>query len=207
MQTRLTVGARAGRFFLLSSCLALVLSGAAGCHGGTPKTAAASSQQTHANATCAALGTDVTRFAEVLEELGESGKPRRGSYAGVLETLLTFEHASKALSLQIAALGSYERDANMADLLKRTAAVLDDATEFAKVERDRIEKSALELAPPAKDADAAYTELRVICDGSKKAPRECSGVTDALKKLEAKQNDVMRDVAGPFAGMPGMPTF
>jgi DNA-binding YbaB/EbfC family protein len=30
---------------------------------------------------------------------------------------------------------------------------------------------------------------------------------DARKKLEAKQNDVMRDVAGPFAGMPGMPTF
>jgi DNA-binding YbaB/EbfC family protein len=30
---------------------------------------------------------------------------------------------------------------------------------------------------------------------------------DARKKLEAKQNDVMREVAGPFAGMPGMPTF
>ena len=30
---------------------------------------------------------------------------------------------------------------------------------------------------------------------------------DARKKLEARQNDVMRDVAGPFAGMPGMPTF
>ena len=30
---------------------------------------------------------------------------------------------------------------------------------------------------------------------------------DARKKLEAKQNDVMRDVAGPFAGMPGMPKF
>ncbi len=30
---------------------------------------------------------------------------------------------------------------------------------------------------------------------------------DARKKLEARQNDVMRDVAGPFAGMPGMPKF
>lgn len=28
---------------------------------------------------------------------------------------------------------------------------------------------------------------------------------DARKKLEAKQTEVMRDVAGPFAGMPGMP--
>ena len=30
---------------------------------------------------------------------------------------------------------------------------------------------------------------------------------DARKKLEAKQNDVMRDVAGHLAGMPGMPTL
>ena len=30
---------------------------------------------------------------------------------------------------------------------------------------------------------------------------------DAKRKLEAKQAEVMRDVAGPFAGMPGMPKF
>ena len=30
---------------------------------------------------------------------------------------------------------------------------------------------------------------------------------DSRRKLEAKQADVMRDVAGPFAGMPGMPKF
>jgi DNA-binding YbaB/EbfC family protein len=30
---------------------------------------------------------------------------------------------------------------------------------------------------------------------------------DAKRKLEAKQAEVMRDVAGPLAGMPGMPKF
>jgi hypothetical protein len=30
---------------------------------------------------------------------------------------------------------------------------------------------------------------------------------DAKRKLEAKQADVMRDVAGPLADMPGMPKF
>jgi nucleoid-associated protein EbfC len=30
---------------------------------------------------------------------------------------------------------------------------------------------------------------------------------DAKRKLEAKQAEVMRDIAGPLAGMPGMPKF
>ena len=30
---------------------------------------------------------------------------------------------------------------------------------------------------------------------------------DARRKLEARQADVMRDVAGPLAGLPGMPKF
>ncbi len=30
---------------------------------------------------------------------------------------------------------------------------------------------------------------------------------DAKRKLDAKQAEVMREVAGPFAGMPGMPSF
>lgn len=30
---------------------------------------------------------------------------------------------------------------------------------------------------------------------------------DARRKLEARQAEVMRDVAGPLAGMPGMPKF
>jgi DNA-binding YbaB/EbfC family protein len=30
---------------------------------------------------------------------------------------------------------------------------------------------------------------------------------DARRKLEARQAELMRDVAGPFAGLPGMPKF
>ncbi len=30
---------------------------------------------------------------------------------------------------------------------------------------------------------------------------------DAKRKLDAAQNDVMREVAGPLAGLPGMPKF
>jgi DNA-binding YbaB/EbfC family protein len=30
---------------------------------------------------------------------------------------------------------------------------------------------------------------------------------DARRKLEARQAELMRDAAGPFAGLPGMPTF
>jgi len=30
---------------------------------------------------------------------------------------------------------------------------------------------------------------------------------DAKRKLDAAQNDIMREVAGPLAGLPGMPSF
>ncbi|MDQ2859681.1 MAG: YbaB/EbfC family nucleoid-associated protein [Pseudomonadota bacterium] len=30
---------------------------------------------------------------------------------------------------------------------------------------------------------------------------------DAKRKLDATQNDIMREVAGPLAGLPGMPSF
>ncbi len=30
---------------------------------------------------------------------------------------------------------------------------------------------------------------------------------DARRKLETRQGDIMRDVAGPLAGLPGMPKF
>jgi hypothetical protein len=56
---------------------------------------------------------------------------------------------------------------------------------------------------------------RLTLDESLMAPGEGEIVADliiaahadARRKLEAKQADVMRDVAGPLAGMPGMPKF
>ena len=55
---------------------------------------------------------------------------------------------------------------------------------------------------------------RLTIDESLMAPGEGEIVADlivaahadAKRKLEAKQADVMREAAGPFAGMPGMPT-
>jgi DNA-binding YbaB/EbfC family protein len=56
---------------------------------------------------------------------------------------------------------------------------------------------------------------RVVLDESLMAPGEGEIVADlmvaahadARRKLEAQQNDLMREVAGPLAGMPGMPKF
>ncbi len=56
---------------------------------------------------------------------------------------------------------------------------------------------------------------RVMIDQSLMAPGEGEIVADlivaahadAKKKLDAKQAEIMREVAGPLAGFPGMPTF
>ena len=56
---------------------------------------------------------------------------------------------------------------------------------------------------------------RVAIDESLLAPGEGEIVADlivaahadARRKLSAAQNELMRDVAGPLAGLPGMPSF
>ncbi len=56
---------------------------------------------------------------------------------------------------------------------------------------------------------------RVVLDESLMTPGEGEIVADlivaahadAKKKLDAKQAEIMREVAGPLAGFPGMPTF
>jgi DNA-binding YbaB/EbfC family protein len=56
---------------------------------------------------------------------------------------------------------------------------------------------------------------RVVIDESLLAPGEgeiiadliIAAHADARRKLEAAQGDLMRDVAGPLAGIPGMPRF
>ncbi|CAN5925810.1 hypothetical protein BH11MYX4_BH11MYX4_23400 [soil metagenome] len=164
---------------IVIGALAAAFTGLA-CKGATPR--AASPSAPAAGATCAALGGHIARFAEVLEDVGEAGKPRRASYAGVLEMLFTFERASADLEAQIAPLKG--DDPGMRDMLKRAGAALEQANEFARTEREKIEQAAIALGPLAKEADAAYPELRAACDG-KKAPRECAGVNEALKKLDA----------------------
>ena len=56
---------------------------------------------------------------------------------------------------------------------------------------------------------------RLTIDDSLMAPGEgeiladliLAAHADARRKLEARQAEVMRDVAGPLAGLPGMPKF
>ena len=56
---------------------------------------------------------------------------------------------------------------------------------------------------------------RVIIDDSLLSPGEgeiladliIAAHADAKRKLDAKQAEMMRDVAGPLAGLPGMPGF
>jgi len=56
---------------------------------------------------------------------------------------------------------------------------------------------------------------RLVIDPTLIAPNEGEIVADliiaahadARRKLDAKQAELMRDVAGPFAGMPGLPTL
>jgi len=182
--------------FVIGALSALSAFAALGCNG-APKAAASPSAGAAPGGTCAALSSHVARFAEVLEEVGEPGKPRRASYAGVLEMLLTFEHASGDLEAQLATLKG--DDATMRDVLRRAGTALQQANDFARVEREKIEQSATALGPLAKEADAAYPELRAACEG-KKAPRECAAVTEALKKLDgatfADQSRVAEELAG-----------
>ncbi len=57
--------------------------------------------------------------------------------------------------------------------------------------------------------------FRVVIDETLMAPGEGEIVADlivaahadARRKLETTQSDMMRDIAGPLAGMPGMPKF
>ena len=168
------------RSAIVIGALTAALTGLA-CKGSTARPAASPSAAA-AGGTCAALGGHIARFAEVLEDVGEAGKPRRASYAGVLEMLFTFERAAADLEAQIATLKG--DDATMREMLQRAGSALAQAKEFARTEREKIEQAATALGPLAKEADAAYPELRAACDG-KKAPRECAGVNEALKKLEA----------------------
>jgi DNA-binding YbaB/EbfC family protein len=56
---------------------------------------------------------------------------------------------------------------------------------------------------------------RLVIDPTLLAPGEAEILTDlilaahadARRKLEARQQELMRDAAGMFAGMPGLPTF
>ena len=187
----------------LTATLLAVLTAAlsTGCKGAVEKPVAAPAA---AGATCIALSGHVTRFVEVLDDAAAAGKGRRVSYAGVLEMLLTFERASGDLEAQIATMRG--DDPAMRDVLKRAGTGLEQANEFARTERERIDQHAVAMGPLAKEADLAYPELKASCEGKpgarrEKAPRECAAVLEALRKIDAGAFAAQIAAADELAGM------
>jgi len=164
-----------------AALVALAAVAGAGCKGAGSLPAATAPGSSAGGGACGAVGPHVLRFAEVLEDVNEGGKTRRGSYAGVLEMLVTFERASADLEAVVAA--TRASDGAVKDSMAKVGAALAQANEFARAERERIEKSAVELGPIARDADAAHAALVSAC-GAKKPPRECAAVLVQTKKME-----------------------
>lgn len=186
-----------GRLALVPALLVF----AVGCGGATrsSKTAAAAAGGAAVGSTCGTVGPAVIRFAESVEDASEAGKARRSSYAGVLELLVTFERASAELEAQIAA--TRADDAAMQKTLDRGREALAQATEFAKTERERIERASVQIGPLAKDADAAAQELGAACaaSGGRRAPRECAAVSAATAKMEGSFRERLEAIEELFA--------
>ena len=96
----------------------------------------------------------------------------------------------------------------------------------AQAMQEKLQTAQAELARAEIEGIAGGAMVRVVLTGdgalarlaideSLMAPGEGEIVADliiaahadARRKLEAKQAEMMRDVAGPLAGMPGMPKF
>jgi len=154
------------------------------CKSGTPKEAAA--PKAGRAATCERVGFHVVRFAEVIEDAGAETKGRLTSYAGLLELLVSFEGASTDLENDLANVQPDDRD--MAEAIKRAKATLGRAKEFAKTEREAVEKHAKEVAPLARETQEAWAALRAACDG-KKPPAECAGIKEVLARYDAAETN------------------
>jgi nucleoid-associated protein EbfC len=104
---------------------------------------------------------------------------------------------------------------NLGDLMKQAQAMQEKLQEAqARLAETQVEGTsgggmvAVTLKGPGEMA-------RLVIDPTLMVPGEAEIVADlivaahadARRKLDIKQNELMADVAGPFAGMPGMPKF
>ncbi|MBX3233634.1 MAG: trypsin-like peptidase domain-containing protein [Labilithrix sp.] len=159
------------RSAVIAAALAMV-----GCHGASAKSPAAASAGSTPAATCDRLAGDLVAFGEVLETASANAKLRVVTYAGLLELLLSFESASKELDVELASLGETAG-------MEKTRASLARSIQFARSEREALEKHAKEIAPLARETQQAWVALRAACEGPRRAP-ECSGVRDAIGKYD-----------------------
>jgi S1-C subfamily serine protease len=177
---------------------------ALGCGGG----AASSKPAQHAKApaqTCDAIGASVVKFSELVEDAGASAKGRMGSYAGFLELLVTFERASADLEAELGALRAPDADTKAA--LDKAASALARAKEFAKTEREAVERHAREVAPLAKETQEAWAALRAACN-AKKPTGDCAAVQAIVVRYDKAEtsNDHVK-VIDDLASMRTGPTL
>jgi hypothetical protein len=104
---------------------------------------------------------------------------------------------------------------NLGDLMKQ-AQQLQEKMEAAKA---RLAETEVEGASGGGMVTLTLRNMgeltRLVVDPTLLAPGEAEILTDliiaahadARRKLEARQQELMRDAAGMFAGMPGLPTF
>jgi serine protease Do len=119
-------------------------------------------------------------FGEALENASVDAKTRGATYAGRLELLLSFESAAVELDRELGALrSSRELEAPV----KRARSALEKSAQFARGERDAVEKHAKEVAPLARETQQAWTALRAVCEGKRTVP-DCSGVKDVVGKFD-----------------------
>ena len=104
---------------------------------------------------------------------------------------------------------------NLGDLMKQ-AQQLQEKMEAAKARLAEIEVEGTSGGGMVSVTLRNMGELtRLVVDPSLLAPGEAEILTDliiaahadARRKLEARQQELMRDAAGMFAGLPGLPTF
>lgn len=167
--------------------LAIVLAAAAlsttGCGHGVGAAKGASAPRATAGV-CEHVGMDVLRFGESIEDAGAATKGRLTSYAGLLELLLSFERASTDLESELGAVRA--DDADLRAAIEQAAASLGRAREFARTEREAVERHAREVAPLARETQEAWVALRAAC-GGKKSPADCVAVRDLVARYDAAE--------------------
>ncbi|MBX3261592.1 MAG: trypsin-like peptidase domain-containing protein [Labilithrix sp.] len=159
----------------LAACAAL-----SACKGGPSKEPSARGAAPRA-AACAEVTAHLVTFGEALETVSADAKTRGVSYAGRLELLLSFESAAVQLDGELGAV----RPSGEVEAPIRTAhSALVKSAEFARAERDALEKHAKELSPLAKETQQAWTSLRAACE-AKRAPADCARVRDVVGQFDA----------------------
>src|SRR4051812_38210036 len=107
----------------LSYVVGLIGLACVGCGGGAASSRVESPGEAAKSGSCSALAPQVLRFGETLMDAGAASAARTGSFAGLLELLVTIEGASADLEAQLAA--SDAADPSMADVMKRIRETLE----------------------------------------------------------------------------------